>query len=222
MNCYDGIPYRGEGSGENFVGRPCPHTLPLTTAFGTDPHDHLAANLAEPIEVARQLAALGVSLFNVSMGNPYANPHVVRPAEFPPVDGYHAPEHPLIGVARHFSIARQIQAALPGVPVVGGGYSWLQEFAPHAAAANVKAGHAALAGFGRMCLAQPDFAQALAEIGRLDRKRICRTFSYCTGLMRAKDHPLGQYPTGCPPFDKEVYGPVWQEVESGRDREPIP
>jgi 2,4-dienoyl-CoA reductase-like NADH-dependent reductase (Old Yellow Enzyme family) len=212
INCYDGIPYRGQGEGENFIGRPCPHELPLATAFGTSPQNHLAEDLAEPIAFARTLRDCGVSLINVSMGNPYSNPHVVRPAEFPPVDGYHAPEHPLLGVLRHFRIARQVQAAVPEIPVVGSGYSWLQEFAPHAAAANVAAGHVALAGFGRATLAQPDFARALADSGRLDRKRICRTFSYCTALMRAKDHPLGQYPTGCPPFDKDVYGPIWKEL----------
>jgi hypothetical protein len=34
--------------------------------------------------------------------------------------------------------------------------------------------------------------------------------------MRAKHHPLGQFPTGCPPFDKEVYGPIWQEAKEAR------
>jgi 2,4-dienoyl-CoA reductase-like NADH-dependent reductase (Old Yellow Enzyme family) len=212
MSCYDGIPYRGQGVGENFIGQPCPHELPLTTAFGTSPQDHNAEDLAEPVAVARALRDWGVSLINVSMGNPYSNPHVVRPAEFPPVDGYHAPEHPLLGVLRHFRIARQLQAGVPEIPVVGSGYSWLQDFAPHAAAANIASRQVALAGFGRATLAQPDFSRTLAESGRLDRKRICRTFSYCTALMRAKDHPLGQYPTGCPPFDKEVYGPIWKEL----------
>lgn len=213
LNCYDGIPYRGEGQGEDFIGRPCPHDLPLVTAFGTNSQDHQIEDLSEPFAMVRMLRDWGVGLINVSMGNPYSNPHVVRPAEFPPVDGYHAPEHPLLGVVRHFRIARQIQAAVPEIPVVGSGYSWLQEFAPHAAAANIAAGHVALAGFGRATLAHPDFSRALAENGRLDRKQICRTFSYCTALMRAKNHPLGQYPSGCPPFDKEVYGPIWKELE---------
>ena len=31
--------------------------------------------------------------------------------------------------------------------------------------------------------------------------------------MRTKDHPLGQFPTGCPPFDKQTYGPLWKEAE---------
>jgi 2,4-dienoyl-CoA reductase-like NADH-dependent reductase (Old Yellow Enzyme family) len=211
MNAYDGIPYRGEG--KDFVGRPCPHELPLKTAFGTNPFNHLEEDFAEPLELARWLRDWGVRLINVSAGNPYVNPHVARPAEFPPIDGYQAPEHPLLGVLRHFRLARRIQAAVPEVPVVGSGYSWLQDFAMHAAADNVARQHVAAIGLGRAALAHPDFAKTLEEQGHLNRKTLCRTFSYCTNLMRSKDHPLGQSPTGCPPFDKEVYGPLWKEAE---------
>jgi len=214
MNAYDGIPYRG--AGEDFIGKPCPHQLPLQTAFGTNPQDHLEEDLTEPLQVVQWLREWGVALINVSAGNPYANPHVVRPAEHPPVDGYHAPEHPLLGVLRQFRIARRIQAAVPDVPVVGSGYSWLQDFAMHAAAGNVSAGHVSVIGMGRATLSHPDFAKTLQETGRLNRKQVCRTFSYCTNLMRTKDHPLGQYATGCPPFDKEVYQPLWKEAESKR------
>ena len=214
FNAYDGIPY--QGAGEEFIGEPCPHALPLLTAFGTDPHDPLRDDLAEPLQLVRWLREWGVCLLNVSLGNPYANPHLVRPAEYPPVDGYKPPEHPLIGVDRHFRIAARIQHEVPDLPVVGSGYSWLQDFVPQAAAANVSRGRAAFAGLGRGTLSQPDFVQQLADTGRLERKRVCRTFSYCTNLMRTKDHPLGQYATGCPPFDKEVYGPLWKEAEATR------
>ena len=216
FNAYDGIPYRG--AGDEFIGEPCPHELPLTTAFGTDPFDHLRDDLTEPLQLARWLREWGVCLLNVSLGNPYANPHLVRPAEYPPVDGYKPPEHPLIGVDRHFRIAARIQNEVPDLPVVGSGYSWLQDFVPQAAAANVSLGRAAFAGLGRGTLSQPDFVKQLADTGRLDRKRVCRTFSYCTNLMRTKDHPLGQYATGCPPFDKEVYGPLWKEAEATRTK----
>lgn len=168
------------------------------------------------MQVARWLRDWGVSLINISLGNPYANPHVVRPAEFPPVDGYHAPEHPLLGVLRHFQITSLIQQAVPDVPVVGSAYTWLQDYSMQAGAANVSAGRCAFVGLGRGTLSQPDFARQLQQHGRLDRKMVCRTFSYCTNLMRTKDHPLGQYPTGCPPFDKEVYGPLWKEIEAKR------
>ncbi|QDU81618.1 NADPH dehydrogenase [Polystyrenella longa] len=214
MNAYDGIPYRGEG--EEFIGVPQPHKLPLLVAFGTNPNNHLEEDLAEPIQVAKWLREWGVSLLNISCGNPYANPHLVRPAEFPPVDGYHAPEHPLLGVCRHIRIVREIHQAVPDLPIMGSGYSWLQDFAMHVGAANVARNDVSIVGMGRATLSHPDFAKTLLEEGKMTRKKICRTFSYCTNLMRTKDHPLGQYPTGCPPFDKEVYDPIWKEAQEVR------
>ncbi len=223
VNAYDGIPYLADKKNGS-IGHPCSYERPLVAAFGTDPLDHLVEDPAEPVDLARQLRDWGVVLLNVTAGNPYANPHVVRPADYPPIDGYLPPEHPLLGVLRHFRLAAAVQAAIPEVPVVGGGYSWLQEFSMHAAAANVGAGSVAIVGMGRATLAQPDFASRLKQDGRLDHKRTCRTFSYCTNLMRSKNHPLGQYPTGCPPFDKDVYGPIWREIQSQARRasEPPP
>jgi len=61
----------------------------------------------------------------------------------------------------------------------------------------------------RGALAQPDFGRRVMRGEALDPKRLCRTFRYCTALMRSKHNDLGQFATGCPPFDKEVYGPIW-------------
>jgi 2,4-dienoyl-CoA reductase-like NADH-dependent reductase (Old Yellow Enzyme family) len=215
FNAYDGIPFRGEG--EDFVGQPVPHDLPLVNGFGMNLDEPTKEEISEPIKLAQQMRDWGVDLLNVSAGNPYACPHYVRPAEFPPVDGYNAPEHPLLGVMRHFRLTRAIQEAVPDIPVIGSGYSWLQDYALHAGAANVKNGHAAIVGMGRATLSHPDFAIAVEKHGKMNRKQICRTFSYCTNLMRTKDHPLGQYPTGCPPFDKEVYDPLWKEAKAKID-----
>ncbi len=215
FNAYDGIPYRSRA--EDKIGEPYPHELPLQVAFGTNPENHREELLDEPVQLAENMKQWGMQLLSVSMGNPYANPHIVRPAEFPPVDGYHSPEHPLDGIARHFRIARRIQQAVGEVPVVGSGYSWLQDFAPHVGAANVANGSIAFVGFGRATLSHPDFVKTIQETGSLNRKKVCRTFSYCTNLMRAKHNELGQYATGCPPFDKEVYGPLWDEVKQSAE-----
>jgi 2,4-dienoyl-CoA reductase-like NADH-dependent reductase (Old Yellow Enzyme family) len=159
------------------------------------------------------MARLGVTLVNISMGNPYASMHIIRPFEYPPPDGYDSPEHPLLGVNRHIQLASQLQQTYPQLPMVGSGYSYLQEFLFQAGAANIRDGRITLVGVGRASLPQPDFARQLMEHGRLERKRVCRTFSYCTALMRAKHNELGQFATGCPPFDKEVYGPLWEEAK---------
>jgi NADPH2 dehydrogenase len=154
-----------------------------------------------------------VKLLNVSLGDAYVSPHLLRPFEYPPPDGYHSPEHPLEGVDRHFKLTGAVQRAFPQLPVVGSGYSYLQEFLFHAGAANVRDKRVAFVGVGRASLPQPDFARQLVEHGRLDRRRTCRTFSYCTALMRAKENELGQFAAGCPPFDKEVYGPIWRDAK---------
>jgi NADPH2 dehydrogenase len=210
MNGFDGLPFHKAASGD---GEPDAFATPVVNGWGLNPDAPLTPDLTEPIRWVQEMRALGVSLVNIALGNPYAQPHFGRPFEYPPPDGYESPEHPLLGVDRHFKIAGAIQAANPGLAVVGTGYSYLQEFLPQAGAANVRDGRISLVGVGRASLAQPDWVRQLLDNGKLDRKRICRTFSYCTALMRAKDHPLGQYSTGCPPFDKEAYGDVWKEVQ---------
>ena len=61
----------------------------------------------------------GAQLFNISMGSPYYNPHIGRPFETPDDGNYEQPEHPLIGVDRHFMVAGELQRAFPGAPMVG-------------------------------------------------------------------------------------------------------
>jgi 2,4-dienoyl-CoA reductase-like NADH-dependent reductase (Old Yellow Enzyme family) len=210
LNVYDGIPYRKKA--ESDEGEPCPWPVPLRSAWGTSEDNPFEPDLSEPAWWINEMVKLGVALVNVSMGNPYATPHVIRPFEYPPPDGYETPEHPLLGVARHFRLAGQLQEQFPALPLVGSGYSYLQEFLIHAGAANVRDGRITFVGVGRAALPQPDFARQVLEKGQLNRKRVCRTFSYCTALMRAKHNQLGQFATGCPPFDKEVYGPIWERA----------
>lgn len=205
LNVYDGVPP---------AALPLPDAQATLSVWGARPDDPLQPDLTEPRWWIGEMARLGVAFVNVSMGNPYATPHVIRPFEYPPPDGYATPEHPLIGVARHFRLAAELQQAFPALPLVGSGYSYLQEFLYQAGAANVRDGRIAVVGVGRAALPQPDFARLLREHGRLDRKRICRTFSYCTALMRSKHNELGQFATGCPPFDKEVYGPIWEAARA--------
>ncbi|MBI1914146.1 MAG: NADH:flavin oxidoreductase [Planctomycetes bacterium] len=222
LNVFDGIPVRKDEGGRmkdeqdkdsrssdsSFIL----HPSSFPSAWGTCEDDPFTPDLTEPLWWVGEMARLGVALVNISMGNPYASPHIIRPFEYPPPDGYETPEHPLIGVDRHFRLAAQVQQAFPELPMVGSGYSYLQEFFPLCGAANVRDGRISFVGVGRAALPQPDFARQLRETGRLDRKRVCRTFSYCTALMRAKHNELGQFATGCPPFDKEVYGPIWDEA----------
>lgn len=211
LNAFDGLPFVRTESGE---GRPVDVTGPATTLWGSRLDAPSEPDLDEPLRLVAELEQLGVGIVSISAGNPYANPHYLRPFEYAPVDAYQTPEHPLVGVARHFHLASTIQKAFPHLCVIGSGYSWLQAFLPNAGAANVVSGDVSMVGVGRASLSHPDFAANILAGKPLDPKRTCRTFSYCTALMRSKHNAEGQFATGCPPFDKAVYGPIWEEAKA--------
>ncbi len=214
LGCYDGVPY--ERDPETGLGRPLAFPVPYPWGFGVDPDDPLREDLTEVIRAVDSFQASGVELLNVSAGSPYYNPHIGRPFEKPDEGNYEQPEHPLLGVDRHFRIAGRLQRTFPGLPMVGTGYSWLQKYAINAGARNIADGGIRIMGLGRGSLAYPDFAADALSKGELDESRVCKTLTYCTFLMRQKNHPLGQFPTGCPPFDKSVYGPIMKEAREAK------
>jgi NADPH2 dehydrogenase len=205
LGCFDSLPYSKEGD-------PLEHSLPYRYGFGVDENNPLTENLAELKTLIGWLKDWGVKLLSVSMGSPYYNPHVTRPFEKPDEGNYEQPEHPVLGVNRHFRIAAELQRAFPDLPMVGSGYSWLQVYSINAAARNIADGAITFFGIGRNALAYPEFARDALEHGKLQQLRVCKTLTFCTFLMRQKDHPLGQFPTGCPPFDKSVYGAIIKEA----------
>ena len=123
-----------------------------------------------------------MQLLDVTIGNPYFNPHVNRPFD---QGGYVPDEHPLEGVARMVSCVGQIQRAYPGLKVISSGLSYLRQWSPHLAAAELAQGVCSLAGFGRQALAYPEFPNDIFQRGALDPKKCCITCGKCTELMRA-------------------------------------
>jgi 2,4-dienoyl-CoA reductase-like NADH-dependent reductase (Old Yellow Enzyme family) len=205
LGCFDSVPYSKEGDALE-------HSLPYPYGFGVDENNPLTENLVELKTLIGWLKDWGVKLLSVSMGSPYYNPHVTRPFEKPDEGNYEQPEHPVLGVNRHFRIAAELQRTFPDLPMVGSGYSWLQVYSINAAARNIADGEITFFGIGRNALAYPEFARDALEHGKLQQLRVCKTLTFCTFLMRQKDHPLGQFPTGCPPFDKSVYGAIMKEA----------
>jgi len=193
LSVFDSVPFATSLE----VGLPMDYAglLPYEYGFGVAADDPLQADLTEPLALMRMLAERGVAMINVTCGSPYYNPHMQRPAIFPPIDGYLPPEDPLVGVARQVNTARDCKAALPDVPLVGSGYSYLQDYLPHVAQAVVRQGWVDFVGLGRMVLSYPTMpADALAGQA-MDRRRVCRTFSDCTTA------PRNGLISGCYPLD---------------------
>lgn len=193
LSLFDFLPYQpGTEVGQPMpwpAGRPYPH------AFGSRPDDPCQLDLTEPLWLLKQLEQLEVIAVNLSCGSPYYNPHIQRPALFPPSDGYQPPEDPLVGVARQIHAVAAVKQAFPSMPLVGTGYTYLQEFLPLVAQAVVRSGWVDSVGLGRMVLSYPELPKDTLTGKAPARKLVCRTFSDCTTA------PRNGIVSGCYPLD---------------------
>lgn len=200
LSAFDFVPFKpdtaGAKPGKLGPGIPEEFPLPYPFAFGVDQNDPLKFQLEETFQFARLCGELGVKLLNLSAGSPYYNPHIQRPAAYPPSDGYQPAHDPLMDVARQIEVTRQVKSNAPKeLIVIGTGYSYLQEYLPHVAQAVIRDGWTDMVGIGRMVLSYPTiFADALSR-GELTPKFICRTFSDCTTA------PRNGLISGCYPLD---------------------
>jgi 2,4-dienoyl-CoA reductase-like NADH-dependent reductase (Old Yellow Enzyme family) len=172
-------------------------------------------DLSEPIRLLKELYELGIRCVNLTIANPYFNSFVSRPYDQPLPGAKLPPEHPLIGVSRFITLTRTVRAALPSDMIfIGTGYTWLRQFAPNVAAAEIANHRLDMVGFGRMSFANPEFGQQLFLQGGFDPKKVCITCSKCTELMRKKTV------SGCVIRDAQTYLPYYkgekqpQEIEN--------
>jgi 2,4-dienoyl-CoA reductase-like NADH-dependent reductase (Old Yellow Enzyme family) len=193
LSAFDMIPYCKSEAG---VGVPEDPDGPYTSAFGyLDDDAHLDAALADAKELLGILEGIGIRWICVTAGSPYYNPHMQRPALFPPSDGYLPPEDPLRGVARQITGTGKLKQACPNLAIVGSAYSYLQEWLPNVGQYNVRHGLTDFVGLGRMVLSYPQMPADVLAGRPLQRKLVCRTFSDCTTGPR-----LGLV-SGCYPLD---------------------
>ena len=202
LSAFDLVPFKPDPNLSR-PGKPGPgmpedyaHLLPYRCAFGVNPDNPLQYDLTEPKQFLQLLADLGVCLVNLSAGSPYYNPHIQRPAAYPPSDGYQPHEDPLISVARQIKVVQELKVAFPQLILVGSGYSYLQEYLPHVAQYCVRNGWVDSVGLGRMVLSYPHMLADVTTSGKLQEPRlICRTFSDCTTA------PRNGLRSGCYPLD---------------------
>jgi 2,4-dienoyl-CoA reductase (NADPH2) len=190
MNLFDGFPY--------------PY------GWGCDRSDPPKPDMTEPLKLVGILKSLGLDLLTTSAGTPYYNPWLVRPFDRLVPGNIEAPEHPLEGAARLFSLTGEVQRAFPDLPVAGSGYTWLRQYGVFAAAANVGKKAATMAGFGRTAFAYPGLPRDVMEKGAVDPGKVCVSCSLCSEVMSQGGS------TGCYAKDREVYGPMLKEHRASR------
>lgn len=184
MNAYDGFPY--------------PY------GFGVKEGEGITPDFTEATALVADFAAKGMKMIDITMGNPYFNPHVNRPYAS---GGYEPPEHPLFGVDRMLRGTAEIKRAVPSMAIICSGISFLGALGGNVTAAAIKEGWFDFAGFGRQTLAYPEVAKDLVTKGCMDPKGLCLTCGKCTEIMRQK----GGTP-GCVVRDGAVYAPIYKEL----------
>jgi NADPH2 dehydrogenase len=201
LSAFDMVPFHPDAALSK-PGRPgpgvpeiSPELLPYRWGFGVNAENPLEPDLTEPIRFLSLLRDLNIRLVNLSAGSPYYNPHIQRPAAYPPSDGYLPPENPLVGVARQMDVVRRLKEQFADLILVGTGYTYLQDFLPNVAQAAVREGWVDCVGLGRMVLSYPELPLDILAGRELSPKRVCRTFSDCTTA------PRNGLPSGCYPLD---------------------
>lgn len=184
--------------------------FPYPYGWGCDRSDPPKPDMSEPLKLVGILGELGLDLLTTSTGTPYYNPWLVRPFDRIVPGNIEAPEHPLEGVARLFSLTGEIQRTFPDLPVAGSGYTWLRQYGIFAAAANIEKKAATIAGFGRTAFAYPDLPRDVMEKGAVDPGKVCVSCSLCSEVMSQGGS------TGCYAKDREVYGPMLKEHRASR------
>ncbi len=168
--------------------------------FGVDGADYRRVDPAEPNQFARMLRDSGVSMLSVTAAGPNLRESEERRA-MEPLSDHEAPhEHPLMALARQLELARALRTAVPGMSVVGGGFTWLRQFLPQGAAGAVRDGAIDIAGMGRSALAYPDAPADLMRDGGLEPGKCCMVCYACARLLQ------DEKPVGCMIRDAAVYG----------------
>jgi 2,4-dienoyl-CoA reductase-like NADH-dependent reductase (Old Yellow Enzyme family) len=176
ISIFDFLPFKKDKRG---IGEPEFFEGDYPFAFGGD-GTGLGVDLTETIWLLEMLSKMDINLICATAGSPYYNPHIQRPAMYPPSDGYLPCEDPLVGVSRLIEKCGELKRQKPEMIFVGSGYTYLQEWIPNVAQSAVRHGLADFVGLGRMMLSYPEIAHDILNSIPLNQKRICRTFSDCT------------------------------------------
>jgi len=199
LSAFDSVPFKPDPArsapGALGPGIPEEHAIPYRYAFGGNKDNPLEYDLTETKAFFEIMRGLGIRFVNVTAASPYYNPHIIRPALYPPSDGYHPPEDPFVGVMRQLEVVRDLKKAFPDFCLMGSGYTYLQDFFPNVAQAVVSRGWVDLVGLGRMVLAYPELPLDILQGRTPNKKRYCRTFSDCTTA------PRNGIVSGCYPLD---------------------
>ena len=172
--------------------------------FGVHANDYRKLDPSGPIHFVQRLRAAGLDLLNVTCASPtlLGSARGGRGRS----DSELPDEHPLMTLERQLTLARALREAVPDMPVVGSGFSWLRQFVPQVAAGAIRDGMLDFAGLGRSALACPDAPAQIFLTGGMAPASTCMVCFACSQL---RDD--GQI-VGCVLRDPEEYARPYRQM----------
>lgn len=173
--------------------------VPKPYGFGTNEKNEI--DLTEPKKLLKMLEDIGINLINITLGNPYFNPHVNRPFK----KGAYIPEEkPEAGLKRFYDVGIELKKTFPNMYFVISGLSYYRENLFVVSEKLLNDHCCDFVGYGRMSLAYPTFYADYLK-GKFQPNKCCLACSNCTVLMRHKQV------AGCAVFN-EYYRNLLKEV----------
>ena len=175
--------------------------VPYPNGFCTTSEGEI--ELSEAYRLIDLLIKSGVVMLNVTVGNPYYNPHVNRPYK---KGAYTPPESPSVGLMRFEMIEASIKERFKDLALVASGLSYYRSELMEKSEELLNTGKADFIGYGRASLAYPSLYKDYTE-GRFAPSKCCLACSKCTELMRS-----GQV-SGCAVFN-EYYKELYEKIKN--------
>jgi len=172
--------------------------------FGVSLANYRKPDTTEPIRFLQRLRENGLALLNITA----ASPRLCGPEQGlqPRLDAENPDEHPLMTLERQLCLASALRDAIPDLPVVGSGFSWLRQFVPDVAAGALRDGMIDFVGLGRGALAYPSAPSEIFTRGRMEAGAACMVCFACSRLREEGET------VGCVLRDPAVYGAVYRQV----------
>ena len=180
--------------------------------FGVNETSVLTPDFTEPNRLVKELRdKYGLTMMNLTMGNPYATTHITRPYD---AGKYLPEEHPFVGINRMIQGIGEVKKAVSDMIIYASAPTYLRQYSDLYSAGAVEQGLCDGMLFGRMAFADPDFANEIVKSGRINPKRVCMTCGKCGDLIRAHK------PTGCVIRDPETFMGFYKEFMEIKKTQP--
>lgn len=179
----------------------------ITGYWGVNRFDNSVIDLEEPIKLIDEMTKRGVSLFSITMGNPYYYSYINKPSNLGKDEDGIPPMKSCINL---LETAAHLQKIYKNIPFVNVGYSWMKQYGVNVASFDIENGNTQLAGFGRGSIAYSELPNDVLK-DEIRPDKACISCNICSQL-KANDLIVG-----CAVREPDIYRKYVKILNGGKN-----